>query len=1011
MPRKKTDTQENPVSLLIGPSFPAAWETILLPWFKRVSLGSLSSAEPTAVVTPYPSCAAFLREKLVENSVPLLGIKFLTPPQLRELLLPEHAGRLPLREHLRLLLALAAESVAEKSEDPNLKAIAKSIARAPDNLLRILDQVSAAGWDFDRAGPPAAQLITKRFRDLVKKCGFQMIHEADREVMESARTASPRFNEILLIGFTSAHWPLLPLLQAAALSARRATVVLENPREQTRAADESWIGTWEQNFKPTDQIAETSERAHPFSDFIQSELIASDSPDKEHPHFLVGLNATEQAQAVSAIALKFLENEACSRVGILFPRAGALPRLVSDSLTRAGVPHHDAIGHLNPGDFERPEWRAWLRMQENHQLESVIRFLETNPGSLGELSIEETRRLLRRAYRDILIDDINVLSTYCERQADQAAKVRVGKLLGDIKFLPARATLKSFLTETEKILSQLKWKSRWTEISQFAGKWSDALPGEISCAIYLRWLEEISDSFSISRAGKADHPYSRVHLLSYAEAETQEWSHLILAGLNQGEWPQAQRESGFLPDEQITELNTRATRRGEQGEGHLVLEKGKTFLIGAQDERRIALRQFAAALDSVEHGLAITASLLQESAPERLWNPSELFSQIYFAKEKTPLSQQTMSILQEQTRAWLLDSNPARSVSSKKTDVQQTRIAYDERRRADAPFSEYEFAIREPIDREITLRATEWDKIVKTPALIWLKKYLGVENEDPDLNQWAAATGTWVHDWLAAFGGGKNENVFVEFPTPSRIKERVSEVATAYRNMVTDLCAAVARPVPDWWTSGWSNAFALVRSLAGKLTEVQAWPQLATEWNLDSPQLVSVDGEHKLRIRGRIDLILALKRPNDSPFSGADLWIVDYKTGNVKSLAVSGRTTESQTANLRKKLVRGDAIQLGLYGLAARELGAAAVDLSILSLRTNLDKPQLRIDALAAFSDFWNELYEMQERGVFGLRGAIRNEFRFTPDYPLATLPIDKEFLDEKWVLTHPAFADDEEAW
>jgi hypothetical protein len=85
------------------------------------------------------------------------------------------------------------------------------------------------------------------------------------------------------------------------------------------------------------------------------------------------------------------------------------------------------------------------------------------------------------------------------------------------------------------------------------------------------------------------------------------------------------------------------------------------------------------------------------------------------------------------------------------------------------------------------------------------------------------------------------------------------------------------------------------------------------------------------------------------------------------------------------------------------------VQLSILSLRTDLDKPQLVLDDLAAHTEFWNELYRMQQTGVFGLRGLIRNEFGFSPDYPLAILPIDKEFLDEKWVLTHPAFADDEE--
>ena len=153
----------------------------------------------------------------------------------------------------------------------------------------------------------------------------------------------------------------------------------------------------------------------------------------------------------------------------------------------------------------------------------------------------------------------------------------------------------------------------------------------------MRWLKEILDSFTIARAPQAAHVYSRVHLLSYGEADGHEWSHLILAGLNQGEWPQSQRESGFLSDEEIVDLNARATRRGKQGEGHSALARDKTFLLSAQDERQIALRQFGAALESAERGLAITASLLQEAAPERVWNPSELFSQAYFAPA-TPLS-------------------------------------------------------------------------------------------------------------------------------------------------------------------------------------------------------------------------------------------------------------------------------------------------------------------------------------------------------------------------------------
>jgi hypothetical protein len=998
------------VSLYVGSSFASAWESVLLPWFKVAALASLESNQTVAIATPFPSSAAFLRSKLLEHEIPLLGVKFITPPRLRELLLVEDGSSLPLREHLRLLLAISAESIADrKSEDVDLAAIARSISRSPDNLLRTFDQVSAAGWNFQSIGAPAVREIIQAFQGLVRQCEFKLVHEADREALATAESAPPRFSFLLLIGFTAAHWPLWPLLQSAVSSASRATVILEYPREQTRAADESWIGTWEEAFESAEPISDRTERKHPFVHLNQGAITGIDSDKREEPQFLVGLNATEQAQAICAIALKFLAEKSCNRLGLLFPRAGALARLVSEFLTRAGIPHHDAIGHVTPGEFEEPAWNAWLHLQENHQLEPVLRFLEANPDSMDGLSIEEVRDDLRWVYRQILIDDINVLREYCARQTEKEELVRIAKLLSAIAFLPSKATLPQFLDETKTIFSKLKWNNRWIEIDRFAQGWSAAASVEFSRAIYLRWLKEILDSFTIARAAQANHVYSRVHLLSYAEADGHEWSHLILAGLNQGEWPQSQRESGFLSDDQIIDLNARATHRGKQGEGHSILAKDKTFLLSGQDERQIALRQFGAALESAEHGLAVTASLLQESAPERVWNPSELFSQAYFVARKGPLSQETMSMLREKTFAWLKDQQLFESPRAADGEIDQTRIAYEARRKAEVSFGEYEFALREPIGREITLRTTEWDKVVKTPALTWLKKYLGVENQEPDLNQWNAATGTWVHDWLAQIAASKEKNTFVDFPAGDEMCERIAHSARGFRKAIVDLCGVSGRTVPDWWTSGWSNALALADFLASKLAEVEGWPRLAAEWKLESPQLLSLNAGNKLRIRGRIDLILAQTRPNDSQLTGVDAWIVDYKTGNVKPLTPPGKTPEARAANLRKKLVCGEAIQLGLYGLAARELGAAEIHLSILSLRTELERPQLTMADLAADSDFWTELYRMQETGIFGLRGLIRNEFGINPDYPLATLPIDKEFLDEKWVLTHPAFADDED--
>src|SRR5207248_3738431 len=247
----------------------------------------------------------------------------------------------------------------------------------------------------------------------------------------------------------------------------------------------------------------------------------------------------------------------CTRLGILFPRAGALTCLVSAFLTQLGIQHDDAIGHLAPGEFEEPAWNAWIHLQENNQLEPVLRFLEANPDFMDGLSIQEVRENLRWVYRQILIDDINLLREYCARQTNNEKFARIAKLLRSIAFLPPKAMLAQFLAETKVILSKLKWDNH--EIDRFARGWSAASSVEFSRSIYLRWLKEILDSFTIARAAQANHVYSRVHLLSYAEADGHEWSHLILAGLNQGEWPQSQRESGFLSDQEIVDLNARAT--------------------------------------------------------------------------------------------------------------------------------------------------------------------------------------------------------------------------------------------------------------------------------------------------------------------------------------------------------------------------------------------------------------------------------------------------------------------
>src|SRR6266404_3463903 len=98
-----------PASLHIASRSADAWEQIIFPWCETVSKAAATKREFTAVVTPSPSSASFLRTRLLEKDVSLLGVQFLTPQKLRELLMQQLDHRVPLREHLRLLLAIAAD--------------------------------------------------------------------------------------------------------------------------------------------------------------------------------------------------------------------------------------------------------------------------------------------------------------------------------------------------------------------------------------------------------------------------------------------------------------------------------------------------------------------------------------------------------------------------------------------------------------------------------------------------------------------------------------------------------------------------------------------------------------------------------------------------------------------------------------------------------------------------------------------------------------------------------------
>jgi hypothetical protein len=1009
------------VSLHLASSPEAAWENVVRRWFEKIVTVPLRDYQSAAVVTASRSQAYFFRSRLLAEGKSLLGVKFLSPPQLREILLRDSNLRVPLREHLRLFLSVTSEEFAGKNSDDETVPIAKSVARDPDRFLRAIDELRAAGWTFDEIDSPALREIAAAFEEQVRECGFTFLHDADRAALSRARNLQPVFGKLLLFGFDASHWPLWPLLKSGTLSAAEATVLLTDPRDEARDLDETWIGTWEETFGPADvtpPAPDASGLPLPGREKDEGdgrlELFTRSLPNAIH--FVVGRDITHQARAIVALAAKFLAGPHSERLGILFSGRGALSRLVATFLESAGIAYNDGIAHFAPSPFDDDAWHAWLELQETPRLRALFRFLRaTREQIFDELSIVQVEETLRRAYNNVLIDDIELLRDYCADGSGLRHGNGAGRELEKIQFLSERATLTEFLSETRTIFLKLRWTERWNEVERLSRNWSNRLSTKFSKDSYLRWLRELLGAPSLARNDLGAYPYARVHLLAYTDAHGQPWSHLIFAGLNDEEWPALEDELGFIRDERIDEvnrnnkmLNRRASKRGLQGEGHWTVREGKTLLLGRNEQRQIRRRQLLNLVDSVTVGIGASASLYSEATPSRIANPSEFFSSLYFNAHSRGVSQQILHTLEEQTRAWLKDWSPADAQKVDSISVGRTGYAFNARRQL-RPAGEYEFALRSPADCKKSLRVTQLEQALRWPAIVWMEIFLGVEPDDDNGNAWAVATGQWVHRWLANSVRNGGERKFVHVDRADEIREHISRQAREFHEGVAALCAIRGKVLPDWWRSGWSNALYIADCLAAKVSDLQDWSEMAVEWSLGEPTLIQISENETLRVRGRIDLILGRQKSRQSQIGYEDVWVIDYKTGrqrgfNLKEL----RRNDTPKRKFRKQLIEGRGVQLALYALAVHALGADKVQLTLLSPAEQLE-PQFHLPDVLAQKDFWRELHRMQETGAFGMLGPIHAEFGFVWKYPLATLPIDTDLLKEKWTLTHPAFVLEEE--
>lgn len=992
------------------------WQAVVIPWLRQQAAQAWQDRRPTVVLVPSRATGFYAHERVVQAGFNLAALHFWTPSDARMNLQKFFPGirPTPSREILHLLATLAAEEVLRR-EPENRTAVA--IAVEPSSFIQTVDQLAGAGWDLGEVAEVPLRAVVKQWRVLLQRYGFQTVQGIDRELITQAGQASPKIAQLIVAGFDGAHWAEWPLLQAVVESAQTATMALVAPKLGWEEMDQAWIGTWEERFGAAEPCEASADEEAPLQPYLplQSALYAHEArlqTESAPVTFYLGRNVRGEAEAIATAALEMAQNEDCTRLGIVFPGVCPLAREVAALLEKAQLPCDDAFGFTQPGSFERADWRAWRDWQESPGLARLLALLEFVPisvllpeefqGASRAVSRADIEFSLREAFKEVLLDDVAVLRAWLApstRTRDKAAVACLDALLP----LPERATWKVMTDAVLTAHRRLGWKERAAQLELSIHRTAFLNEETLSRAAFLRWLGEVAVSTQKQRGTESNHRYGRIHLLNYAEAEKQQWSHLILTSLSEGIWPPSGSDSGFLSRNEVVKLNrsvrrlnVTATQQGSQGEGHIRLEEGKGLCLGPLERRLLAESQSLGILENVSHALAVTARLGEEKSSGQVLAPGEFLSRLYALQTGQVLDDAATEELcvASEKRASEVLSDLSVQPTIPDTEIASTARAYTARRDAEMPFAEFDFSLREPIPTMPALSCGEWESALKEPAAMWLRKFLRVQpvEEASVENVLLPVRGTWTHRWLSKVGVPRSKQFF-PWPALDEILSRQEQQAVEQRDNVEKILQQCGRSLPVWWLSLWREARFQVRELTAVLAPAREWPGFATEYELPETECDFSEGALPvLRLKGRIDLLLGWTLPTDESLPN-ELWLVDFKTGGAsRAMTVS-------------ELSKGNGIQLALYALALRQLGATAVQASLLRPGEML-REQMSLEKFDGFRDGWRELQRMQAEGCFGVHGELRSEYRHAKAYPLAMLAIDPDVLEEKWARSHPVWSE-----
>jgi len=997
------------VCLRVSPHPAAVWVESAGPWLRA---HGADWREKRAVLAPNAAWIAALKGAAIEERLPILGVEWYTPGRWRALAmgtLPGPARRIALREDLHLLLELAANSLPDNP-------LARAYGVDPAPFQELLDALENAGWNADVLPDPAARELAWTAAKLRMQAGRLTSAAADGVLNQAAAAGTLPLlgRRLLVVGFSPRDWPLSVLLESAVAAYADCELVFDVAQNvvESGQATAAWIGMWEEKTgvladyleAPLDTPAPFASLATEFDEPINASVHSKKVAPrlKTSPILCLAENLQSEADLVAAQALAFLRESENARVGVVVGSAGSpLAREVAARFAALGCPHHDATGYLPGREKAQALFEAWLDWQEDGRLAGLIEWVRTagRLGLLPEGSARNVEKSLREAARALLTDDPAVLAAWLNVASNSSLEVRA--FLADWPRLPESASWDDFLQKILVVSEKLRWPDPLEMLEQRSGDWREKLIAPALRSAVLRWVRAVTRVPGRTRDALGREPWARLQIVDAASAAAQTWTHLVLGGLQHGEWPVDDQDSPLFDDAQAQKLNHQAIRQGSHGEGHWTVTPGRGLLLTSVDHRRLDRANFARLLALPTTGLALTACVADPADGRRA-----RLSEYYWAVARTvlgrlPTEEDWVTLAKLSGKRLEIfsgilsksSSTPLRDEICAAPGPEQTAHAFCTRRDPTKSFDEFSFSLRKPPAEPLRLSCKAWDEALKRPGAAWFKYLLRAEprwNPAED-DTTRMSIGLWAHEWVRP--GPANASKSFLLPNMETWRKFSAQAAKEARTSAETAFSAVGRKLPESWLDARSSAARLAEQWIDALGGMPDWPHALTEINLPAGLCCALPSVRELvPLSGRMDLVLFPKGVvfAEGKLRGVNAWLFDFKTGGDDELSM-------------KRLAKGQGLQLALYARALLALGADAVSLTLLNAEA---KPESQLSSreldAPELAQFWQLLADFAVRGVWGEFCDLEDEHASPGDYPSATLPIAVEILLHKWELTHP---------